>query len=101
MKSEEVVKDAVVTIIIDDDEFEYVHHDIKENIVDAAQEEDIDAPFSCMSGVCSSCRAKLLEGKVVMDQTHSLTEEEIEEGFILTCQARPAAKKIVISFDEL
>ena len=99
--SKEVVKGANITIIIDDDEFEYIHNDINENIIDAAQEEDIDAPFACMSGVCSSCRAKLLEGKVVMDQTHSLTAEEIEQGFILTCQSRPVTSKLVISFDEL
>lgn len=99
--SKDVVKDAQVKLIIDDDEFEYIHKNTNENIVDAAQEEDIDAPFSCMSGVCSSCRAKLLEGEVSMDEAHSLTEEEIAEGFILTCQAKPASKKIVISFDEL
>ncbi len=99
--SKEIVKGAQITLIIDDEEFEYTHDNIKDSIVDAAQEKDIDAPFACMSGVCSSCRAKLLEGKVIMDETHSLTEEEIQEGFILTCQARPATTKVVISFDEL
>ncbi len=99
--SKEVIKGANITIIIDDDEFEYVHNDVNENIIDAAQEEDIDAPFSCMSGVCSSCRAKLIEGEVIMEETHSLTEEEIAEGFILACQSRPTTPKVVISFDEL
>lgn len=99
--SKEVVKGAKITIILDDDNFVYEHNDVNENIIDAAQEADIDVPFSCMAGVCSSCRAKLLEGEVVMEDTHSLTEEEIKEGYILTCQAKPVTSKVVISFDEV
>ena len=99
--SKEIKKGANITIIMDDDDFSFVYENTEENLVDAAQEADIDAPFSCMAGVCSSCRAKLMEGEVVMEEAHSLTEEEIKEGYILACQAKPTTDKVIISFDDI
>ena len=60
----------------------------------------MDLPYSCKGGVCSTCKAKLLEGKVDMDITHGLEPGEIEQGFILTCQAHPISDKVVVDFDQ-
>ncbi len=68
-------------------------------ILDAAIEAGVDAPFSCKGAVCCTCRAKVIEGKVKMDNNFALTEAEVEDGFILTCQAHPLTEKVVIDFD--
>lgn len=70
-------------------------------ILDAAIEAGVDAPFSCKGAVCCTCRAKVLEGKVKMDANFALTEAEVEDGFILTCQAHPLTEKVVIDFDAI
>ena len=69
------------------------------NILDFALEAKIDAPFSCKSGICSTCRAKLVEGEVEMGDVHGLEPDEIEAGYILTCSSRPRSDKIVIDYD--
>ena len=89
-----------VTVIIDDEEFQFDLKAKGKNILQAAQDADADVPFSCKGGVCCTCRAKVMEGKAVMDLNYSLEPEEVEEGFILTCQAHPVTDKIIVSFDE-
>lgn len=69
------------------------------SILDAAIEAGVDAPFSCKGAVCCTCRAKVLEGKVKMDANFALTDAEVEEGFILTCQAHPLTEKVIVDFD--
>ncbi|MCX7727855.1 MAG: FAD-binding oxidoreductase [Bacteroidia bacterium] len=71
------------------------------NILDAAIQNGVDAPFSCKGGVCSTCRAKVIEGKANMTVNYALTEQEVADGFILTCQAHPASEKVVIDYDAL
>tara|TARA_R110001599_G_scaffold353859_1_gene600525 strand:+ start:26917 stop:28008 length:1092 start_codon:yes stop_codon:yes gene_type:complete len=71
-----------------------------ENILDAGINQGMDLPFSCKGGVCSTCKAKLVEGKVDMDITHGLEPGEIEQGFILTCQAHPVSDRVVVDFDQ-
>ena len=68
-------------------------------ILDAALKNGADLPYSCKSGVCCSCRAKLIEGEVDMDVNYGLEPEEIEQGFILTCQSHPRTEKVVVDFD--
>ena len=70
-------------------------------ILDAAIDAGVDAPFSCKGAVCCTCRAKVIEGKVKMDANFALTDAEVEDGFILTCQAHPLTEKVVIDFDAL
>lgn len=70
-------------------------------ILDAAIEAGVDAPFSCKGAVCCTCRAKVIEGKAKMDNNFALTDAEVEEGFILTCQAHPLTEKVVIDFDAI
>ena len=69
------------------------------SILEAATQAGADLPYACRAGVCASCRAKLVQGKVTMDQNYALAEEELEEGFILACQAHPASDKLEIDFD--
>lgn len=69
------------------------------NILDAALQHGADLPYSCKGGVCCSCKAKLTEGEVQMDVHYALEPEEIEEGYILTCQSYPKTEKVVIDFD--
>ncbi|MDP1801568.1 MAG: FAD-binding oxidoreductase [Bacteroidota bacterium] len=69
------------------------------SLLDAAIEAGVDAPFSCKGAVCCTCRAKVLEGKVKMDANFALTDAEVEEGFILTCQSHPLTEKVVIDYD--
>lgn len=68
-------------------------------ILDAALQQGADLPFACKGGVCCTCKAKLLEGEVSMDVHWGLEEEEIEDGFILTCQSHPKTEKVVVDFD--
>jgi ring-1,2-phenylacetyl-CoA epoxidase subunit PaaE len=68
-------------------------------ILEAAIQGGADLPYACRAGVCASCRAKLVQGKITMDQNYALAEEEIEQGFILACQSHPASEKLTIDFD--
>ena len=68
-------------------------------ILDAAHEENIDAPYACKGGVCCTCRARLVEGKVDMDVVYGLEPDEIAAGYILTCQSHPKSEKLVIDYD--
>ncbi len=69
------------------------------SILDAALDQGADLPYACKGGVCCTCKAKLLEGEVEMKVHYGLEQEEIDEGFILTCQSRPLTKKVVVDFD--
>ena len=68
-------------------------------ILDAALKQGADLPFACKGGVCCTCKAKLLEGEVSMDVHWGLEDEEIEQGYILTCQSHPKTEKVVVDFD--
>jgi ring-1,2-phenylacetyl-CoA epoxidase subunit PaaE len=70
-----------------------------EPILDAALKQGADLPFACKGGVCCTCKAKLLEGEVDMEVHWGLENEEIEQGYILTCQSHPKTEKVVIDFD--
>ena len=71
------------------------------DILSESLRNDVDAPYSCQGGVCSSCIAKVTEGKAVMVKNQILTDAELEEGFILTCQAHPTTAKITVDFDDV
>lgn len=68
-------------------------------ILDAALEQGADLPFACKGGMCCTCKAKLVEGEVSMDIHWGLEEEEVEQGYILTCQSHPRTERIVVDFD--
>lgn len=68
------------------------------NILDSAIKADLDPPFSCKSGICTTCRAKLYSGKVRMDEREGLSDSEIEEGYILTCQSHPLTDNVKLEY---
>lgn len=70
-----------------------------EKILDAALSNNADLPFACKGGVCCTCRAKLIEGEVDMEVNYALEEDEVKEGYILTCQSVPKSQKILVDFD--
>lgn len=92
--------ESEVSVIIDDETTTFKLSNDGKSILDQAELEGVDAPYSCRGGVCSTCRAKVLEGSAVMDSNMALTDKEVADGFILTCQAHPNSEKITVSYDE-
>lgn len=72
-----------------------------ENILDGALKNGADLPFSCKSGVCATCKARVVEGEVEMDLNHSLSPQEVERGMILTCQSHPVSQSVKVDFDQV
>jgi len=72
-----------------------------EAILDAALRAGLDLPFACKGGMCSTCRAKLVEGEAQMEVNYSLEPWELSAGFILTCQARPVSERVVVDYDHI
>lgn len=89
---------AQVTVVMDGDrwDFEMPQGDY---VLDAGQDAGLDLPFACKGGVCATCRAKVIEGQAAMDQNWGLEPEEVEAGYVLTCQARPMSDRLVVDFD--
>jgi ring-1,2-phenylacetyl-CoA epoxidase subunit PaaE len=91
---------CAVTVIMDGAARQYTLEKAKENILDAALRQGIELPYSCKGGVCSTCRAKLIEGEVDMDVNFALEDYEIARGFILCCQSYPVTDKLTVDFDQ-
>jgi ring-1,2-phenylacetyl-CoA epoxidase subunit PaaE len=70
-----------------------------ETILDAALKQGADLPYACKGGVCTTCRAKLTEGKVEMEVNWGLEADEVAKGFILTCQSHPVTTRVKVDFD--
>jgi len=90
--------EAIITVILDDEE-ETFSMKKERSILEATLKKGLDAPFSCQGGICSSCLAQITKGKAVMDKNTILTDEEVEDGLILTCQAHPVTDEITIDYD--
>ncbi len=91
---------AKVKVIYDDEEVEFDLAADGDDVLEAAMQNDLDVPFSCKGAVCCTCKAKVTEGKMIMDANYALSDEEVAEGFVLTCQAHPASGHVVVDFDE-
>ncbi|MFE0758136.1 1,2-phenylacetyl-CoA epoxidase subunit PaaE [Inquilinus sp. NPDC058860] len=72
-----------------------------ESILDAALRAGMDLPYACKGGMCSTCRARLVEGEAAMDLNYSLEPWELEAGFILTCQSHPKTDRVVVDYDQM
>ena len=70
------------------------------SILDAASAAGLEVPYSCTSGVCGTCRARLMEGEVRMERNFALDKQEVADRFVLTCQSHPLTDRVVLSFDE-
>jgi len=92
-------KESVVTVRIDGDAMEFNLAYGAENILDAAITAGADAPFSCKGGVCCTCKAMLMDGEVEMDHVYGLEPDEIEDGYILTCQSHPRSETVLVDYD--
>jgi ring-1,2-phenylacetyl-CoA epoxidase subunit PaaE len=71
-----------------------------QSVLDAVLAADLDAPYSCKAGVCSTCRCKVLEGEVEMAVNHALEDYEVRAGYALACQSTPLTDRLVVTFDE-
>lgn len=91
---------AKVTIILDGDRIEVNLNTAGTSILEAGYAAGADLPFACKGGVCCTCKAKILEGSAVMDVNYALEKDEVEAGYILTCQAHPTSEKLTVSFDD-
>ena len=89
-----------ITVLLDDEETTFTMQQ-SDDILAATLRNNLDSPYSCQGGVCSSCMCKVTEGKAVMVKNSILTDSEVEEGFILACQAHPTTSKITIDFDDV
>lgn len=69
------------------------------SVLEAARAAGLDAPYSCRAGVCSTCRARVTEGRVEMRANHALEDDEVASGFVLTCQAHPLSDTIAVDYD--
>jgi ring-1,2-phenylacetyl-CoA epoxidase subunit PaaE len=89
-----------ISVKVDGRSFEFdLPLDSDITILDAALKQGADLPFACKGGMCCTCKAKLMEGEVSMDVHWGLEEEEVENGYILTCQSHPRTERVVVDFD--
>ena len=70
-----------------------------ENLLDRAAAMGLDVPYSCKDGVCATCKARVLDGRVEMDVNHALSQEEVAEGYVLTCQSHPVTARVALDYD--
>lgn len=91
--------DASVTVIQDGVQFDFLLPSDGSTLLDAAMRAGADLPFSCKGGVCSTCKARILDGQVDMEVSYGLEADEIAAGYVLTCQSHPTTKRVVVSFD--
>jgi ring-1,2-phenylacetyl-CoA epoxidase subunit PaaE len=103
-KPEEFVKElngktCDITILEGGKSFNFEMVQASNNILDEALNNNADLPFACKGGVCATCKAKLLEGEVKMMVNYGLEDDEVEGGYVLTCQSIPCSDKIVVDYD--
>jgi ring-1,2-phenylacetyl-CoA epoxidase subunit PaaE len=101
LKTEQVSSGTTSITITVDDETSTFEMSQKQTILEAALDEDLDAPYSCQGGICSSCLARIKEGQATMRQNNILTESEVAEGLILTCQAHPTTPTLKVDYDDV
>jgi ring-1,2-phenylacetyl-CoA epoxidase subunit PaaE len=89
-----------ITVIVDSDETSFEMSQ-KQTILEAALKQGIDAPYSCQGGICSSCLARITSGTAEMKKNSILTDSEVAEGLVLTCQAHPTSDTIVVDYDDV
>jgi ring-1,2-phenylacetyl-CoA epoxidase subunit PaaE len=93
-------KECEVTLVMDGRHTSFAMDKDVESVLDAGLRQGIDMRYSCKGGVCSTCRCKVVEGKVDMDVNYALEDYEIARGFVLSCQSFPVTDKLVLDFDQ-
>ncbi|HBI00416.1 MAG TPA: ferredoxin--NADP reductase [Flavobacterium sp.] len=89
-----------ITVLVDGDETSFEMSQ-KQSLLEAALKQGLDAPYSCQGGICSSCIARISKGTAEMKKNTILTDGEIAEGLILTCQAHPTSSEIFVDYDDV
>ena len=89
-----------ITVLVDGDETTFEMSQ-KQTLLEAALKQGLDAPYSCQGGICSSCLARITKGTAEMKKNSILTDGEIAEGLILTCQAHPTSAEILVNYDDV
>lgn len=91
----EAGSESEVTILLDGEEYSIT---VKKNasILDTALDNDLDMPYSCQSGLCTACRGKCVEGQISIDEAEGLSQDELDEGYVLTCVGKPLSDRIRI-----
>jgi len=92
-------KDILLQVIVDGHEHE-LRIGKDEKLLDAAMNAGLDVPFSCKAGVCCTCRGRILEGTATMHKNYTLEKDEVDKGYVLTCQATATSQKVVLTFDD-
>ncbi len=100
IKSETASGESTIKVIVDEETFEFTMSK-DHSILEAALKQNIDAPYSCQGGICSSCIARVTEGEATMRQNNILTDSEVAEGLVLTCQAHPTSDTILVDYDDV
>lgn len=93
------VGESTVTAILDGDVVSVPLHTNGKTVLEALDSVGMDVPYSCKGGVCCTCKAKIIEGSVSMRINYALTDEEVKQGYILTCQSHPTSPVLKIDFD--
>ncbi len=91
---------AKVKIILDGNETEIEVGAKGDSILDTAEAAGLDVPYACKGAVCCTCKARIVEGKVAMDMNYALTDEEVADGYVLTCQSHPLTERVVVDYDQ-
>ncbi|WP_306351297.1 ferredoxin--NADP reductase [Flavobacterium sp. '19STA2R22 D10 B1'] len=89
-----------ITVLVDDEETSFVMSQ-QQTILDASLKQGVDAPYSCQGGICSSCLARITNGTAEMKKNSILTDGEIAQGLILTCQAHPTSSDLYVDYDDV
>ncbi|MFV0541913.1 MAG: 2Fe-2S iron-sulfur cluster-binding protein [Aestuariibaculum sp.] len=89
-----------ITVVVDDEETTF-YMPQTQTVLEAALDKDLDVPYSCQGGICSSCLARITEGEAKMRQNNILTDNEVAEGLILTCQAQPISTTLTVDYDDI
>ena len=91
---------AKVKIILDGNETEIEVAAKGDSILDTAEAAGLDVPYACKGAVCCTCKARIVEGKVSMDMNYALTDEEVADGYVLTCQSHPLTDRVIVDYDQ-
>jgi ring-1,2-phenylacetyl-CoA epoxidase subunit PaaE len=99
MPEQATANQQLITVVLDGKRHE-VSLGEEQTVLDAALSAGLDLPYSCKGGVCCTCRAKVIEGRVTMLKNYTLEQWEMDKGFVLTCQSRCVSESLTVSFDE-
>jgi ring-1,2-phenylacetyl-CoA epoxidase subunit PaaE len=90
---------TMLTVTLDGRRSKIAFDSAKGNILESVQAAGLPAPYACKGGVCTTCRAKVTTGTVEMKKNYGLTNEEVADGYVLTCQAIPTSGDVVLNYD--